>query len=120
MRIKYTIDPKTPSDFVPSLEIATQLLEDEIGTSANRVEASWNYYLDQQSRPYFNLFVHDRRYGGKLNHIFNPGDFQTKDQLQREFRSIWSEVLQESATLQRQKVEGLLEKYLAEVENGQD
>jgi hypothetical protein len=120
MKIKYSIDSNTPSEFEPSLKTATQFLEDEIGPSASRVEARWFFHTDQQSRPCFDLELRDLSYGGELTRTFDPMEIKAADHLKKEFHSLWGDLLQRSATLQRQKVENLIRQRLAEDENGKN
>jgi hypothetical protein len=120
MKINYSIANDTPSEFKASLETATQLLDAEIGPSAGRVRADWDFFRDHLSRPCFKLKLLDSSYGGRLERDFNPFELAAIDRLKREFHSLWGDLLQESASVQRQKVERLLQEQLAEEANGKD
>ena len=120
MKMKYSIDEATTREYLPSVEQATQLLERAIGESAARTEARWEFATDSASRPGFNLEVWDHGFGGKHTRFFALNELQPTVNLRLHFHLLWGDVLQDSSNIQHEKVEASLQKYFAEVDNGQD
>src|SRR5437870_11775716 len=83
------------------VEAATPVLEEEIGASAERVTATWDFQPDDRGRPLIQLTLAD--WSGQASAHFALEELQPPEQARWRLRRLWSDLLQEALERQVRK-----------------
>jgi len=85
-------------------EAATPVLEGEIGESAAKVTATWDFQPDDHGRPLLRLTL--AGWSDQASAPFAPEELQARDQdqVRRRFRRVWDDLLKGALNRQIQKL----------------
>jgi hypothetical protein len=99
MSTTYTQRLHDRPELLNAAQQASTVLDDVLGESAERVDATWDAITDQKGRELVVLTVQDP-FAGAVSTEFSPDEFQSRRHLDRRLYRFWGDVLQTRSHVQ--------------------